>query len=105
MSPVAAAAMSLSTTSAGPRQQPGQDGGRILVVKILGQHGGAGDRLDRREIDADHDALAALGLDPLDGDLGPAAGRGAEIDDAARPALRKRNWSSICSSLKAARER
>src|SRR5262249_55559068 len=49
---------------------------RIVVIKVLGKHGGAGDRLDRRRIDADNDAT----LRTLDRDLGPAARRGAEID-------------------------
>ncbi len=67
-------------------QQRRQLGRCILVVEILGQHRGTGDRLDGRDVDADHDTDALPGLRPclhaLDRDLGPATGGRAKIDDA-----------------------
>src|SRR5205814_7323358 len=54
------------------------DGG---VAKIALQQGRAWDRIGRREVDPDDGAVALLGADPRRGDLAPAAGRAAEIDD------------------------
>src|SRR5712672_466783 len=46
------------------------------------QNVGARDRNHLQDIDRDHASTAAVGADPLGGDLGPAAGRRPEIDHA-----------------------
>ena len=64
-----------------PGQQLRENIGGIVVIKILGQHRGPGDGLDRCHVDADDDPAGAPGLRPFDGDLRPPPGRGAEIDN------------------------
>ena len=66
----------------GSLQQFGENLGRVVVVEILGQHGRPGDRLDRRQVDADDRPGGSPGFGPLDGDLGPPAGGGTKVDDA-----------------------
>ena len=65
-----------------PAEQRAQALGRVRVEEIELQDLGSFDRLHGREIDGDDMAPALAGLAALDGDLGPAAGGGAEIDDA-----------------------
>ena len=80
--PVALAAMSDSTTSAGPPSFSFSRSGASRVEEIELQHLDAGDRLHLENVDRDHAAAAGIGADPLRRDLAPAAGRGAEIDHA-----------------------
>ena len=83
--PVAFAAMSESTTSAGSAEHPLELIGRAWIEKIELDELDAGHRRHVEEVDR-HDfpthlaALALRGADALGCDLAPAAGRGAEID-------------------------
>ena len=79
--PVAFAAMSDSTTSAGPPSMAFSFSGAPASRKSSLHEIDAGDRLHRQEIDGD-DAARLRRADALGRHLAPAAGRGAEIDHA-----------------------
>ena len=79
--PVAFAAMSDITPSAGPPSHSRSLSGASGVVEVHHPEFDARDRLDLEEVDADDAALALGGLDFARGDLAPAARRRAEIDD------------------------
>ena len=61
---------------------------RVLGEEIELQHDRAGHRLHRQDVGSDELTLALRRADALRRDLGPAAGRGAEIDHA-RAALQE----------------
>ena len=56
--------------------------GRLGQVEVEPGEGDARDGVHVEQIDRDHAPPPRLGVDPRGGDLGPAARRGAEIDDA-----------------------
>ena len=59
-----------------------QSGGRFRVVEVHSPELHPFDRVHLQKINGDHPAPALARAYPVCGDLAPAAGRGAEIDDA-----------------------
>ena len=80
--PVALAAMSERTPSAGPPSHSRKARRRFRVVEVHSPELHPFDRVHLEKINGDHPAPALARAYPVCGDLAPAAGRGAEIDDA-----------------------
>ena len=80
--PVAFAAMSDMTMSAGPPSISVRRSGAAASMKVERDELRSRQGLDRQEVDADDAPFPLRGANALCRDLRPAAGRGAEVDDA-----------------------